>query len=937
MKLLQCHVENFGTLSDFDFRFSDGLNVLCRENGFGKTTLAAFLKAMLYGLPKTRAKDNERRRYEPWQGGKYGGFLEFEYRGVQYRVTRYFEKKGDTFTLTDLTNRTQSSAFSERLGEELFQLDGDSFARSTFVPRLSQREPLATTSIRAKLSNLVEDTNDLNNYDTAMKQLQEYRKGLRLFKGEGGQIAQLSRERHTLEAQLAEAEQHREPLEKVCAEIEELNRKKAAANGEIAWIREQLPRASEREARALRQESLKKLRRQLEDRQQALARLDEKYPNGYPTAEECEMQREALACSLRAQKRREARAVTDRERNTVREWQEKFADPEKTAADLDAGRQKCAALAQLKSGEEGIFPEEKTQQTRWSRMFPQGIPGEEMLEDWERLRQRRDVLLQSRASSGLSEQEQTEYQTLRRLFASGVPEESEIREAQRQCRRIAELQGVQKSKAAHAKKGSGIGLLLFGLALVLLGAALFAWKRALLALALLLPGAGAMLWALLEGKGGTPPGAGSRELAELQRQRDAFLSLYFSDVSEPEQRLGDLLADRLRYADLSERSAARMEQRQQTEQQLRQLQSALQQVFDRFYPGESYDDGFLRRLRADIGGFEQDNRRRQEQLRLAEKRQTVEQELRTLLEPYGVWDAMQPPDIWARTLSSRWENYKAAAIRVAEDEQDMQELQNGREAVQTFLRKYGLSGKQTSDCIRQAEADARSREALCLELENTEKALEDFLRENGDLESTGAESQPGPEELCQRERQLQQRLEALDSALSEKRRSRRVLQDDLERIPEWEDRLDELEAALQEAERKCAIADKTMALLEKAKDALANSYVDRVERGFRSYADTLLPGQLGHVMVDKDLQPHMDARGAARDVESFSTGIADGIQLCMRFALVDALFGAETPFLILDDPFVNLDDEHTKYALALLKRLAEGHQILYLVCNSSRI
>lgn len=63
-------------------------------------------------------------------------------------------------------------------------MDGDSFARSTFVPQLSDREITATTSIRAKLTNLVEDTNDLNNYDTAMKQLQEYRKSLKLFKGE---------------------------------------------------------------------------------------------------------------------------------------------------------------------------------------------------------------------------------------------------------------------------------------------------------------------------------------------------------------------------------------------------------------------------------------------------------------------------------------------------------------------------------------------------------------------------------------------------------------------------------------------------------------------------------------------------------------------------------------------------------------------------------
>ena len=46
---------------------------------------------------------------------------------------------------------------------------------------------------------------------------------------------------------------------------------------------------------------------------------------------------------------------------------------------------------------------------------------------------------------------------------------------------------------------------------------------------------------------------------------------------------------------------------------------------------------------------------------------------------------------------------------------------------------------------------------------------------------------------------------------------------------------------------------------------------------------------------------------------------------------------ARTPFLILDDPFVNLDDEHTRRALAMLQEMAETHQILYLVCNTGRV
>ena len=48
------------------------------------------------------------------------------------------------------------------------------------------------------------------------------------------------------------------------------------------------------------------------------------------------------------------------------------------------------------------------------------------------------------------------------------------------------------------------------------------------------------------------------------------------------------------------------------------------------------------------------------------------------------------------------------------------------------------------------------------------------------------------------------------------------------------------------------------------------------------------------------------------------------------------VFASDNPVVILDDPFVNLDDEHTEQALKLLKELSQNRQILYLTCSSSR-
>jgi len=50
VKLLQCKIENFGKLSDVSFDFSEGVNTFCEENGWGKSTLANFIRIMFFGF-----------------------------------------------------------------------------------------------------------------------------------------------------------------------------------------------------------------------------------------------------------------------------------------------------------------------------------------------------------------------------------------------------------------------------------------------------------------------------------------------------------------------------------------------------------------------------------------------------------------------------------------------------------------------------------------------------------------------------------------------------------------------------------------------------------------------------------------------------------------------------------------------------------------------
>ena len=528
-----------------------------------------------------------------------------------------------------------------------------------------------------------------------------------------------------------------------------------------------------------------------------------------------------------------------------------------------------------------------------NRQFSQGIPGEEELEAWEKMRQKRDALLESRNADCFSAREQADYQALAKTFAQGIPDDAQIREAQRRCRRIEELQNSQSTETKGHGKKRDFFWLIFGLLSAILGLLLKVTIPGICAMAL---GVGALIWTIVDRIRTSRAAANDvaehvRALEELQRQLNAFLGHYALDGATPEERLAALLADRQRYLELSGRKADWADRRSRTETQLRQVQSDLRQVFDRFYPDECYDDAFLKKLREALETYRRLN------WRIAENRKRCD----------------------------------------IENAQDRQEAKQAVETVRDFLEEYDLIGDTESECLERMEADLHRRKLLCEELENAKNALDDFLKKNGDVGPAQQNALPEAEVLEQQERLTQARLDELEQELQQARAQRRSLQASVECIPEWEDRLTALEDDLREAERKSDLTDRTMALLEKAKDALANSYMDKIEQGFRNYTQRLCPRQLGSVMVDKDLQPHIDVRGAAREVESFSAGLADSILLCMRLALVDALFGEETPFLILDDPFVNLDDEHTRRALAMLQEMAETHQILYLVCNTGRV
>ena len=118
MKIIELYLKNFGKFHEKHIYIRDGVQVIYGENEFGKSTIHAFIRAMLFGLERGRGRAAGKdafSRYEPWENpGYYAGVMRFVCGGRTFRLERRF-------------GRTERSAslICEDDGEELSVEHGD--------------------------------------------------------------------------------------------------------------------------------------------------------------------------------------------------------------------------------------------------------------------------------------------------------------------------------------------------------------------------------------------------------------------------------------------------------------------------------------------------------------------------------------------------------------------------------------------------------------------------------------------------------------------------------------------------------------------------------------------------------------------------------------------------------------------------------------------
>ena len=225
MKLISCHIDGFGKLSDVDINFDKGLNNVCQENGYGKTTLAVFIKSMFYGLgagSRKNSKLTDRTKYQPFNAKSFGGSLSFSCEKGKFVIRREFNKTVtlDKFFLFDAETNLPSNAFSENIGEELFGVGKDTFDATIFFGQHDLKSE-ANDTIKASLSVGELYGDDMDNLSNAMDIVKSKRRDLK----NSLKIIDLDREKSSIERLYLKENEIQNKIEKAKNEIADCENK----------------------------------------------------------------------------------------------------------------------------------------------------------------------------------------------------------------------------------------------------------------------------------------------------------------------------------------------------------------------------------------------------------------------------------------------------------------------------------------------------------------------------------------------------------------------------------------------------------------------------------------------------------------------------------------------------------------------------------------
>jgi len=220
------------------------------------------------------------------------------------------------------------------------------------------------------------------------------------------------------------------------------------------------------------------------------------------------------------------------------------------------------------------------------------------------------------------------------------------------------------------------------------------------------------------------------------------------------------------------------------------------------------------------------------------------------------------------------------------------------------------------------------RDRAALEIEQKSSALEELgpiakdarARERLEVDANEADRQVG----LARDNEAQVRARVEQNAVDAEEVAGHA-----ERAAMWAEQL----ATLQ---RRARVYDATLKALDAAERATMRTATRYLEERMVVDLERVTAGRYRRVQVDDEnlaIRVYAPERGDWVDVGSLSQGTLDTVYLAARIGLVRLVTGDRRPPLVMDDPFVTLDDERARRALELLRDISADFQVIYLTTS----
>ena len=266
------------------------------------------------------------------------------------------------------------------------------------------------------------------------------------------------------------------------------------------------------------------------------------------------------------------------------------------------------------------------------------------------------------------------------------------------------------------------------------------------------------------------------------------------------------------------------------------------------------------------------------------------------------------------------------------------------EDINRFLAFYPVGAQTQSEGLDTVKQKLILSREILSRYQETRGKLKKYLSETGFRPDAPLPPYHGDIDFLANEeaevsRQLLSVTTRISGAVSERVRAEEIAA----LLPVKEAELAALTEEKKEAEHTFSLIQTTKKILSEAKEDLATRYLRDMEVCFDRYRDLLCEAddaeteKKDKIFFDTDLALSTEKAGERRPVAVLSKGEQDLMSFCARLSLVDAIFTKETPILLLDDPFVNLDDENYRRATRLLDKLSLHFQIIYTVCTTARL